>query len=649
MWQVGEYVTEGEKPFDQGSFGTVWRARRGSDDARVALKLVLLTDAPDSHDRIAAERHGALLQQRFQEAHGLVPRVYEYGYDGDGNLFIAMELIQGGALADLIKAGPMAPELAARHAVQICEFLEKAHGFATVVEGEPYDKLVHADLKPGHVLIGSGGDIKILDFGIAKALAKTTQVTTNNWGTSAYASPERLDEGHVNEHVDFWSLGVILYEMVAGHRPYPALDRNRSQLEAAIRSNAPREPLPPSCPADLAAIIDKLLAYQPERRYGNAAAIKEDLDLFLVGKTPGATAEYATVATMPIRQSTTHRLRAAAVLAVPPTDPLPAPSGLPSVGPAKETYEALPSVARSAKEGAWPPRTRLARVLRSARWLAAAGVMLMAFFVLSSEAAGWFAAARFRATLPTIEGSTLGESRAAYDRIRQMSPFHIGLRLLVRQPLRERLTTLADAVIADYRREEPSMGPAEWRQAQDALRWAVQFAPASTALLGKLRTCEAHVIRISARTQTASAARTTYRRAVERFREAAALDVQSFDPYLGISRVAVYGLGDLDAATTAIQDAEKRGYEPGRRERALLGDGFLRRANTSRLLARTLSGEQHRRELEKARADYASCIDAFDPIVGFGFAAKNLEICKRQLDLVGRELGEYEEIPIGDR
>jgi hypothetical protein len=276
-------------------------------------------------------------------------------------------------------------------------------------------------------------------------------------------------------------------------------------------------------------------------------------------------------------------------------------------------------------------------------------VLLIVFGVFTSEAAGWFAAARFRGTLPMLEGSTLFETRAAYDRIRQMSPFHLGLRLLVRHPLRERLTTLADAVIADYRREEPTMGTAEWRQAQDALRWAVQFSPTDGALLGKLRTCEPHVLRISARTQTAAAARSTYRRAVQKFREAAALDVRSFDPYLGISRVAVYGLGDLDGATAAIQDAEKRGYEPGRRERALLGDGYLRRANTSRLLARTLSGEQRRRELERARADYASCVEAFDPIVGFGFAAKNLEICKHQLDIVGRELGEYEEIPIEDR
>ena len=128
-WQVGGYATDGEKPFDQGSFGTVWRARRLSDDAPVALKLVLLTDAADSRERIAAERHGAMLQQRFQQAHGMVPTVYDFGHDPDGHLYIAMELIEGGAIADLIKAGPVAPELAARHAVRICEFLDRAHCF----------------------------------------------------------------------------------------------------------------------------------------------------------------------------------------------------------------------------------------------------------------------------------------------------------------------------------------------------------------------------------------------------------------------------------------------------------------------------------------------------------------------------------------
>jgi tetratricopeptide (TPR) repeat protein len=182
------------------------------------------------------------------------------------------------------------------------------------------------------------------------------------------------------------------------------------------------------------------------------------------------------------------------------------------------------------------------------------------------------------------------------------------------------------------------MATAEWKQAQQALRWAGELAPGDPKLQAKLLTCDAHVIRLSVRQPSSAGGRAVYRRAVETFRRAAELDGESFDPYLGISRIAVYGLGDVDQAAAAIQEAEKRGYVSGRRERALLGDGYLRRATATRLMARSLSGDQRRRELEKARADYQGCIDAFDPIVGFGYAAKNLEVCKGQLERVDAEL-----------
>jgi hypothetical protein len=605
-WQVGEYTTEGEKPFDNGSFGTLWKGRRLSDGARVALKLVLSTGCADARERIDAERHGAMLQQRFEQAHGMVPKVYDYGYDGDGNLFIAMELIEGGALSELIKSGPLAAHSAAEHALRICDFLDKAHGFATVVEGETYDRLVHADLKPGHVLIPSPGDVKVLDFGIAKALAKTTQVTTNNWGTPAYASPERLDRGHVNEYVDFWSLGIILYEMVSGHRPYPDMDRNRSQLEHAIRTNAPRAPLPDSCPAQLSAIISKLLASQMERRYPTAAAIRSDLELFLAGETPSATTEYVTPATMPIGQ--TARRLPVAPQSVPSTEPLPAaPPPVPPAAPVS------PRAAVAA-----PPS-----FLRRAAWVL---VLLSLVGLVTREGVAWVAAERFREGISALDGSRLTETRHDYDSIRGWGVLDAGLHLRVNGPLRQRLTALADIVLADYRREDPTMGPAEWAQAQDALRWAAQLTPNDRRLMAKQLICEAHV-------------------AIDKFRAASALDEDSFDPYLGISRIAVYGLGDVDQAAAAVQEAEERGYKPGRRERALLGDGYLKRATAARALARSLSGDQRRRETERARDDYARCIEAFDPIVGFGKAAQNLELCKRSHERLEQELAATDDKP----
>ena len=624
-WQVGDFVTEGDKPFDQGSFGTIWKARRTTGGTVVALKLVLLTDAADARERIAAERHGAMLQQQFARTHGMVPAVYDVGYDADGHLFIAMELVQGGALSDAIKAGPLDPFAAAAHAILICEFLDKAHGFATTIEGEPYDRLVHADLKPSHVLIDAAGGLKVLDFGIAKALARTTQVTTNNWGTSEYASPERLDRGHVNEHVDFWSLGVILYEMVCGHRPYPRLERNRSQLEHAIRTNAPRAPLPEACPDALAAILAKLLAYQIERRYQTAGAIRSDLARFIAGDVPVAAEEYVTAPTQPIARGAAEPLELPPLPEVPPTDPLPA----------------RPAPGETSRRRAWwsGGLRGLARPgqysIRAAAWFL---FLFCTLGLIATEGVAWVAAERFRGSLDAIDARSLIASREDYDDILGRSLLDAGVRLRVHEPLKRQLVALADSVIADYRHEEPTMSAADWRQAHEALRWASRFSNGDTGLQARLLICEGHVLRFAARALPQAAARQVYTTAVEKFRAAAALDARSFDPYLGISRIQVYALANVDEAAAAIEAAEQRGYAPGRRERALLGDGYLRRANASRLLARTLTGEQRRRELEQASADYGRCIEAFDPIVAFGHAARNLEACKRHLQQVDREL-----------
>ena len=618
-WQVGDYVADGDKPFDHGSFGTLWHARRLSDGARVALKLVLSTHSADSRDKLAAERSGAMLQQRFEQAHGMVPKVYDYGEDGD-DLYIAMELIEGGALADLIQRGPLAPRAAAEYAVRICEFLDKAHRFATTIEGEPYEGVVHADLKPAHVLIPRAGGIEVLDFGIAKALAKTTQVTTDNWGTLHYASPERLESGQVNEYVDFWSLGVMLYEMVSGYRPYWRLESNRSLHERAIRCNEAREPLPPSCPPDLAAIINKLLAYQVERRYPDAAAIKSDLELFLSERAPAATQEYATQPTLPIRPERPRPATHPLIGSAPPTDPLPIAAG-----------GGVAVVDRTV------PFTRSRRRVGRVAWLA---VLLSFIGLIAAEGVAWVAAEQFRGEIDALDGRTVAQKKQEYDRIRGWSVLDVGVRFRVNRPLEQRLVTLADAVIADYRREEPTVGPIEWRQADEALRWALEFSPNDTSLLAKELLCDAHVTRMTAQKlpRGGQLARQTYLTAVEKFRRAAKLDTRSFDPYLGISRVEVYGLENVDEAVAAITEAQQRGYRPGQRERAQLGDGYLQRAEKSRKLSRTLSGEQRRRELENARLDYGHCIEAFDPIVGFARAAHNLEFCKRRLDAVGQEL-----------
>jgi tetratricopeptide (TPR) repeat protein len=653
-WQVAGYETDADKPFDQGSFGTVWHARRMSDGTRVALKLVLRDHAADAVERIEAERRGAMLQRSFHDAHGMVPAVHDVGYDRDGDLYIAMELIQGGSLSDVIAKDALDPRAAAGHATAISRFLEKAHSFSTTIEGDRYDRLVHADLKPGHVFVRESGKVIVLDFGIAKALDKSKPLTTNNWGTSAYMSPERLLDGRVDEHVDFWSLGVMLYEMLAGHRPYRTLQAPayKSQLERAIRNNAPREPLPALVPAALLAIVSKLLAYQPDRRYPSAAAIRADLELFLGGAPPLALAEYETPATSRVDGAgaaytlpsdyaittygaeTERRPRdvgPGSTAGVPPTDPLPfVPPPLPGAAPAT-----VPTTAAAAQvEGpATVPRRRVRRVLS-----AIAG--LLAFYVGTSEAVAWIEAERYRDVVSTIDGPALATAEASYDNVASTGPLDLGLRWRVDGRLQSHLVALANRVIEDYRHEQPSLSLSDWKQAQDALRWSLRLAPDDREARARLQTCEAHILRISTKPGRSAASQAMYRRAIDRFRDAARLDPGSYDPYLGITRVAVYNLvpADVELASQAMADAEKRGYSPGRRERALLGDGHMRRGDVLRHEARNVSGAERIHALEQSRDSFQACIEAFAPILGFANAARNIEVCKAQVALVEEEL-----------
>lgn len=653
-WVVPGYEMVADKPFDQGSFGTIWRARRRSDGLRVALKLVRSGHAEDARERMEAERRGAMLQRSFHDAHGMVPAVYDVGYDTDEDLYIAMEHVEGGALSEVIARGRLDPAAAARHAAAICRFLEKAHRFSTTIEGDHYDRLVHADLKPGHIFARANGEVIVLDFGIAKALDKSKPLTTNNWGTSAYMSPERLLDGRVDEHVDFWSLGVIIYEMLAGHRPYRHLQApsHKAALERAIRGNAPREPLPASVPPALAAIVNKLLAYQPERRYPTAAAIRADLEAFLAGHRPVALDEYETPATARVGgeagegqadageterrpESDATERRPDAVVLVPSTDPLVVPPPLPGAALAATATASAGAVATDTAAGTAPvrrPRRRLRRFLR---------VAAIVILVLSAitELSGWVQAGRLREAIGTIDGPALETAEASYDRLASMGPLHLGVRWRVNGPLRAHLMGLAERVIEDYRSEQPSLTLTDWKHAERALRWALRLGN-DRAARARLELCEAHILRIQTRAGRSEASQAAYRRAIDGFREAARIDRDSFDPYLGLSRVAIYGLipADVDLASSAMREAEKRGYTPGRRERALVGDGYLRRADTLRRDARTLSGEQRVHALERARNDYQGCIDAFEPIVGYGNSAKNIEVCKVRRDRVDEEL-----------
>ena len=619
-----------------GHFGTVYHARHEPTGREVALKLIPLQGV-DSDEKVAAERHGAVLQQRFGAAHaGLVPAIYEH-QPLPPFYAIAMELVQGRQLTTLIADGPVPSRTAVEIALAIARFLERAHRFDTDIEGQRYALIVHADLKPDHILLLPNGDIRVLDFGIAKALAARTIVTTNKWGSVQYASPERLhSDGQVNEHADFWSLGIMLFEMLAGYRPYRKYEHNPSLLDNAIRRQEPREPLPPHLEPALVAIVHKLLAPQPERRYQHADAIVGDLEAFLRGAPTAAGLEHAhasqetvrlqrdektqTAPTTPVRASLTQTV---------PTEPL--------VGrnqpPTPASPPAAPDAPRSA--AAWRPPLAV-RVARAA---------LIAFVIslLAGEGVSLIRGQRLLTGIPSIDVADLGRVREQYDRLGTWTVFGLG-RWRVSAALVTRMLQLADRTIDEYRDEHrtaterdggrPPVAEAQWQQAQLALDFASNLAPSDLRVASRRTYVRGQQARID---EQLSRTHDGYRRAIRLFREAARMDQRSFDPYLGLASVFAYGTHDLAGLTSAVAEAERRGYTQGRRERAQFGDLHKTLADDQRTEGARLSGPAKIEQLERAATDYTKCIEYFDGLHLFNSEA-NLRTCRKRLAEIQAQL-----------
>jgi serine/threonine protein kinase len=611
-----------------GHFGVVYQARHVSTGQDVALKLIPL-HGQDSDEKVAAERHGAVLQQRFGDAHGhMVPAVFEH-QTMVPFYAIAMELVRGRQLTTLIAQGPIAPRHTAEIGLAIARFLEHAHRFETEIEGQRYALIVHADLKPDHVLLLDDGSIRVLDFGIAKALATRTLVTTNKWGSVQYASPERLQsDGHVNEHADFWSLGVMLFEMVAGFRPYRRYEHNPSLLDNAIRKQEAREPLPPDVDPVLAAVVHKLLAPQIDRRYGSAAEIARDLHAYLNGEPTAAGLEHARASQETIRLSP-----AAAVVAASdtPTSVLEAGRG-PASRPSEVPTEPLTRHADAAIEAGTsapaaapdvpasrPPQTmtnRLVRVL----------VLVGGLATTASEGSALIRAEQLRARVPALDVSELAHVREEYYRIDHWTPLGLGTARL-RRPLTRRMTELADRTIFEYRTDTPAVAQAQWESARQSLDFAMVISPSDRAVAGKRLYVLGHLARIDGSVD----------QAIRLFRSSVRLMPNSPDPYLGLATVFAYGTHDLDGFLQAIDDARRHGFVPGRRVRAWSGDLYLWLADRARNDARKLQGDERLEQLEQAAADYQKCIESFDGLRFFN-SEPNLRLCRRRLTEVSAQL-----------
>ena len=265
----------------RGGMADVYLAQDSVLGHTVALKLIEHAADADTCDAIEAERRGSVLQAHLAAMDHRVAQVYDSG-DVDGFFFVAMEYVDGQDLSELMRRGPLSPEFALDVAIAVAHTLENAHDLHVELGGKDFHGIVHGDIKPKNIRIDAHGEVRVLDFGIAKALSMSRRLTRNEFGSVPYGSPERLEAGEVNELSDLWSMTVMLYEMVTGMQPYHAESTER--LERMIRSRIAPPPAPDPCPEPLRRILIKAMAPEAEERYQSAHDFREDLMAFRKGE-----------------------------------------------------------------------------------------------------------------------------------------------------------------------------------------------------------------------------------------------------------------------------------------------------------------------------------------------------------------------------
>ncbi len=264
--------------------------------------------------------------------------------------------------------------------------------------------------------------------------------------------------------------------------------------------------------------------------------------------------------------------------------------------------------------------------------------------VVANEAIIWSAARDLRVSVATGQGAEMHTHWLRYQDLATRSLMGIGL-IGVRSPLKERLLAQADRVIAGYRQDETTVREAQWRSAVTWLTDALHLDPGDRSATARLRYCEGQLLRVDAdaRRRRKQPYGEVLQEAVARFQEASRLDTRWADPHLALARTYVYGLDNVDAALTAMREAEQRGYRPGNRELMQLADGYRSRADRMRREAAAADmQEQERACLRKAADDYTQAIDIYGKAIGFGEASGAMRLSQARRDDVRRRLDELQ-------
>jgi serine/threonine protein kinase len=654
----------------RGAIGDVHLAWDPERQAEVALKLIRTQHADP--EMLQAERNGVAIQDQLAAVAPQVAAVYEHGEDGDF-FWVAMEYVNGCDLSQELDQGPLSETRAVLIARQLCAMLEICHRFSAEIAGRRIAGIVHGDIKPENIRLQENDRVRVLDFGIAKHLSQTRRFTVNLFGSLPYTPPERLDRGAVDRHSDLWAVGVVLYLMLSGRPPFEGA--NAEELERKIRRGEPPAPLPAEISPKLKKIVQKSLAFEVTRRYSDAAEMKADLDAWLEGlPLPGESAagaageEGARPSDLNATRRTTSPLGESPPggPASPPHSAEPAALGetrrtsAPAViVPFRRDDSGIDATRRTAapqggQPGAQPGATGLSvpataetstsrRSPRPWRRWRLAALAAAATLIVISQAWVRSEAREIQHQLVTAPSPDLD---AALDRYARADRWTLGFGFglgAVREELRMALEQQAQRILDGYHGDSPRSAQREWQRAVHLLQGALDLRY-DREVRAHMLYSQAQVDRIESQTLRANGKRTEADKklddAVAGFRDAARRAPDWPDPYLGLARVYSYETFNLDALQKSIGELEKRGYPQGRREKAMLADGFRRQGIDLQARAEKNEDAEGRVDgLEQARDAFEQALSYYSEIQGYGNARANRADVDERLHGVEAELG----------
>lgn len=635
----------------RGAIGDVHLAWDPERRSEVALKLVRMQRADP--EMLEAERNGVDLQRQLSAVAPQVAAVYEEG-ESAGFFWVAMEYVAGTDLSEIVSRGPLSETQAVLIAEQLCAMLEVCHEFSAEVGGRRIAGIIHGDIKPENIRLQENDRVRVLDFGIAKHLSQTRRFTVNLFGSLPYTPPERLDRGAVDRQSDLWAVGVVLYLMVSGRPPFTGDDPE--ELERKIRRGEPPLPLPAEVSPKLRKIIQKSLAFDVARRYASAGAMKADLDAWLHGlplpseATPEPASDVsATRRTSPASES--------APLDLPPR-PAPAPGETRRTGgPANGEHTVLPfrreveATRRTTDPAAISPpppplppplfpaeadehRHDTAALPKRRWWLIL--LVLASIVVLMDQT---WVRGEAREIQRALVGNANPDLDALWERYRSADRKTLGLGIglgAAREELRSAFRQQAERILDSFHGDNPHTTEKGWERAQHDFEAALDL-DYDRETRARMIYCRAHLDRIASQTlrnkgQKADADK-KLEDAIAGFRDAARRAPDWPDPFLGLERVYSYEAFDLDALQKAIGELGKRGYPIGRREKAMLADGFRRKGIEMQARSEQAPRPDDQEEMkERAREFYEQALNLYAEIPGYGDSKANSADVQERLE-----------------